>query len=302
MKTEKVPTILATLAMIVFLIAVALPAASADFLGAREIQGSGVPLQEAAAAVAPLPSEARFDKGRAFADHCLVGKNQVHSKKCTYGNKRSKTTAVLLGDSKAMQYFAALEPIALRRNWRLVVLTRADCFVGDLFLDKKCWRWRKNTYKRMARKEHPDIVFLGTSTKYYYHPGEKWKVGDLSAALVRSIRKIRAMGSKVVVMRDQSVAPYDRSHTPGDCVEENMDNLQECAWSPRETRYPNFEVRAARKTGVPVIDPQSHVCRPNICPLVIGNVIVTRDDYHYSATFARTLSPWLDSQIEQALR
>jgi hypothetical protein len=29
------------------------------------------------------------------------------------------------------------------------------------------------------------------------------------------------------------------------------------------------------------------------CPAVVGNALVYRDTYHLSATYARTLAPWL---------
>ena len=54
---------------------------------------------------------------------------------------------------------------------------------------------------------------------------------------------------------------------------------------------------AAQETGAATIDTQKHVCRPELCPLVIGDAAAYKDGYHYSATFMETLSPWLEEQL-----
>ena len=64
---------------------------------------------------------------RPFDDGCLVDERARTSPPCVYGARRSRTTAVLFGDSHAMQLFPALEHVAKRRGWRLVELTKAGC-------------------------------------------------------------------------------------------------------------------------------------------------------------------------------
>ena len=49
----------------------------------------------------------------------------------------------------------------------------------------------------------------------------------------------------------------------------------------------------ARLPGVRVIDAANRFCLARVCPAVIGNVIVYRNTGHITASYMRTLSPWL---------
>jgi hypothetical protein len=61
-----------------------------------------------------------------------------------------------------------------------------------------------------------------------------------------------------------------------------------------------FDVRAAEQTGTHLIDVTAEVCPDDLCRAVIGNALVFRDKAHLTATFARTLSPWIDRGLREA--
>jgi hypothetical protein len=52
---------------------------------------------------------------------------------------------------------------------------------------------------------------------------------------------------------------------------------------------------------VRLIDPIRVLCPRRRCPSVMGRVLVYRDTYHMSATFARTLTPWLARKLRLPL-
>jgi hypothetical protein len=104
---------------------------------------------------------------------------------------------------------------------------------------------------------------------------------------------MKRTGARVVLVRDQARAPVDVL----DCVADNADALGRCAFAPHRPRDRRFDVRAARRAGVRVVDPQKILCEKGRCPAVIGNVLVYRNDYHLTATFARTLAPWLGRKL-----
>jgi hypothetical protein len=62
---------------------------------------------------------------KAFVALALVPFSAVRSPACVYGDPRSSRTVVLFGDSHALQYFPAVERIALARGLRLVHLGKA---------------------------------------------------------------------------------------------------------------------------------------------------------------------------------
>jgi hypothetical protein len=117
----------------------------------------------------------------------------------------------------------------------------------------------------------------------------------------RTLRRLRATDAKVVVLRDQGKVPFE----PVDCVSQHRNSLDECAFRPRRPASQAFDARAARRVeGVRLIDPLPYLCRQgrDRCPAVIGNVLVYRNTYHVSATFSKTLAPWLGRVLPRPSR
>ncbi|MFF2029478.1 SGNH hydrolase domain-containing protein [Arthrobacter sp. NPDC058192] len=54
----------------------------------------------------------------------------------------------------------------------------------------------------------------------------------------------------------------------------------------------NRSSRNPQVPGVEVVDLHSHFCQQDVCPAVIGNALVYRDN-HMANTFAKTLAPAL---------
>jgi peptidoglycan/LPS O-acetylase OafA/YrhL len=269
-------------------------------VGARD---GGVTLQRSVKAIRPDPANSRGDRGPIF-DACLVqGKDRV-SPPCVYGDEESDTTVVLFGDSHAEQYSAPLVTIAQRRGWRLVVLTRASCPIGQVDYQPTCNAWRANTLRRILRQERPELIITGNATDRRF----KVKVDGrrltrrqsqplLEEGFTRTYRTLRESGARVAVIRDQARAPFGTN----ECVIEHPDDLRRCAFSPHRPERNAFDDVGARAAGVEVIDPMPLLCprvdTDRLCPAVVGNVLVYRDTYHLSATFARTLDRWLEPRL-----
>ena len=274
-------------------------APEAEVAGATVV-GNGFVPQEKVKRLKPTPVEARDDRGRMYSDGCLIQGKETESGECVYGTKESRDRVVLFGDSHALQYFPALERIAEQKDWRLVGLTRGNWLIADVRFTAKCDAWSEKALERIERVEKPDLVVISTSTLDQYRV--KTDEGELSRSdsqpllvdgLARVIRRIRATGSKVVVIRDQARAPF----LPHECVAENPDRLRKCAFEPERRDDLAFDGEAARRTGVRLIDPMTILCRDNLCPAVIGDALVYRDTYHLSATFSKTLAPWLSRRL-----
>ena len=54
-----------------------------------------------------------------------------------------------------------------------------------------------------------------------------------------------------------------------------------------------IERAAASAAGVPLVDPNGWLCPSGLCPVVIGHVLVYRDNHHMTETFAAALSDYL---------
>jgi peptidoglycan/LPS O-acetylase OafA/YrhL len=287
-------------------------ASGAEAIGADAIE-RGDRTQRVARAIRPDLRHANDDRGPSFADGCHIKNDaRVRSPRCAYGHLRSPTHVVLMGDSHALQYAPGMIALAKHRGWRLESLTMAGCTVATVHLRKRvgdqCDRWRENTLRRIERTR-PAMVVVTTGTVDRYAVTDANGRGLdrtaseplLEAGMRRTLRRLRATGAKVVVLRDQGKVPFE----PVDCVSQHRNSLDECAFRPRRPASQAFDARAARRVeGVRLIDPLPYLCRQDRhrCPAVIGNVLVHRNTYHVSATFSRTLRPWLGRVLPRLSR
>ena len=267
-------------------------------------------IQPSAVALRPPPRDASADRGRPFYDGCLVSERKTKSKGCTYGDRGSKTTVVLFGDSHAMQYFPALEKIALRRHWRLVELTKAGCppprvrviFTLSQREFTECDVWREYALRRIERVERPALVVVGASARYtLVEGGRRLDAGAstraLAAAYGPALRRLRRAAPHVAVLTDPPRPPLD---IPG-CVSGAMKDLRRCAFARDRAVAAAAPIDAAvrRVKGVRSIDPTSRYCLPDLCPAVIGDVLVYRNSGHVTASFVATLAPWLARRLPE---
>ncbi len=271
-------------------------------------------LQKSAKAVNPDPREAETKENRPqmYADGCHLNPPETEVPECVYGNPSSKTTVVLFGDSHAMQWFPALNELAKERNWRLVGLTKAACPPAEVHIYsaslrrtyRECAEWRKRMLERIVQKEDPSLIV--TSSLPTYRPREDGKrlprgASDEEAMVegyTETLKKLRDTGAAVALIED---VPHPDKNIP-ECVSRSLEHLERCA-TPRSKAldYPKVNTRVAEEgvEGVRLIDPTPVVCPDKACPAVIGDVLVYRNGSHLTATYVRTLTPWLGKQLPE---
>jgi peptidoglycan/LPS O-acetylase OafA/YrhL len=281
--------------------------AMADVDGAARLEQT-TSLQRRATALRPEPRRAEEDRSQVYDDGCLVRPRGTRSKDCVYGRRNAATTVVLFGDSHAMQHFGGLERVALRRDWRLVVLTKSGCSpaavrirdrtLGRLY--EECEVWRERALRRIETRERPALVVTSSLTTYRLLDGDR-PLGPrasqeaLARGYARSLRRLKRAAGRVVAIRD---TPHPRGDVPA-CVAEHLDDLRQCAFPRAEAFVPvPVERRAVDAApGVKLIDPTNRFCPGNLCPAVIGDVLVYRNSAHITATYSRTLAGWLGRRL-----
>ena len=219
----------------------------------------------------------------------------------------SATTVVLFGDSHAMQCFPALERIALRRRWRLVELTKAGCPPQDVRVIyaparrqyPECDAWREHALGRIER-EAPALVVVTASVQYRVVAGGRRlgagaSVQALADGYAPTLRRLRSAAGRVAVVTDAPLPPHD---VPA-CVSAALGDLRRCAFArgPAVARAAAVSAAVERIDGVGVIDPTGEFCLSDVCPAVIGNVLVYRNSGHVTATYAGTIASWLDRRL-----
>jgi peptidoglycan/LPS O-acetylase OafA/YrhL len=267
--------------------------------------------QQRASAVRPNPLRAREDRSQMYYDGCLVGTTGTVSNHCVYGDPRGKRTVVLFGDSHAMQYFPAMEELARKHRWRLVALAKAECTPGDNKVISlttgreysECAAWREQALRRIEASGDSTIVVMSGATDYTPvdadggRPSGKARTAALEAGYVATLARIHRAGMRTAVIKDPPAATDD---VPS-CVSQELENLETCAFRRVRDGSREYDARAVRKTpGAHLIDVTAEICPADLCRAVIGNALVYRDKSHLSATFALTLSPWIERGLKEA--
>ncbi|GAA2472689.1 acyltransferase family protein [Winogradskya humida] len=226
-------------------------------------------------------------------------------KPCAYGDLTSPTTVVLFGDSHAGMWFPAMEKAALERHWKLVVVTKSACTAADgmIFSPQlkreftECVEWRRSAWE-YVRSLHPAKILLAStypSNELLNVPGtqdEAWV-----SAWQRSVQALSAPGTEVYFMTD---TPWQAGPVP-ECLSAHMDSPAACGRSPEiALALPDrrqLVAEAVREAGAVVVDPVKWFCTPAFCPVIVGNVLVYRDQHHITTAYSELLAPQLGAAL-----
>ncbi len=237
--------------------------------------------------VAPLPGQLPDDTGGAYACYAYL-RQPIHP--CEYGSRRPDATRVaLVGDSHAAALLAALEPQLGALNWRVTAFTGQTCGWLPAALAPDCPGLR--LIQRALLHRHYAIV-IATEIRVYTS-----SVADH----LKAMRPVAAAGARIVVVQDDpSVSAASTA-----CVARITYSATGNCGTPVTVAYqdPDRLVQAAERIpGARVIQTRQFYCRRGFCPATIGNVLVYRDTAaHVTASYARTMSPYLVEAIEHAL-
>jgi hypothetical protein len=300
------------LGLLLFAVTPTVPEAPESQVAGAATLRDGHGLQSSAKAVHPTPREAetKENRPRMYADGCHLDLTEVESPACVYGNPSSDTTVVLFGDSHAMQWFPALNILAKERDWRLVGFTKSACPPAEVHIYsaglrreyRECDEWREQILDRIVKREHPDLIV--TSSLPTYRPredGRRLGGDDSEEAMVdgyvSTLGKLRATGAPVALIDD---VPHPDKNVP-ECVSRSLDHLERCTFpKSKALGFPPVNTLAAAQVeGVRLIDPTPMVCPETKCPSVIGDALVYRNGSHLTATYVRTLTPWLGKQLPE---
>ncbi|MGX1561954.1 acyltransferase family protein [Streptomyces sp. NPDC055506] len=253
----------------------------------------------------PLP-KVKSSRSAVYRDGCHVDYAATRTGPCVYGDRTSSRTVVLFGDSHAAQWFPALQRLATARGWKLVSLTKASCKVADVTINSghkpytACDTWRSHAIARI-RTLRPDLVVVSSSdagdpARPAADLLHQWTTGFES-----TFRGLGASGARVAALLD---TPWPKGD-PIDCAARNSLQLRACANHLPDATHDatrGTALRAAASaTATTVIDPTPWLCAPRtgICPVVVADTAVYRDDSHLSESYAAALTPLLAPSLDR---
>jgi hypothetical protein len=248
----------------------------------------------------PSLRQAAGDLGEAYTSGCQQYFAVSVRTDCIYGDPAGTHTMALWGDSHASQWFAALDQIARERNWRLLVITQGGCPVIDVMTFNRqagqmfthCRPWRASV-REYLRSENVDVVIL---SQYYALlnssgqgaiPASAW-----SEHLPELLDSLRADGIEPVVMGD---SPDPSQNAPA-CLAANKFSPSVCnpgrgIRAERLLRVTAAITEVTTPRRVSLVRPDRWLCVEDQCPVIVGNLLVYRDEHHLSNTIVEWLTP-----------
>lgn len=285
---------------------------------------AGLVAPPASAAIRPDPARADADKPPGYTNGCHLGEGPSRPVGCSYGDKNAKRTMMLVGDSMARQWLATLDRYGKRKNWRVVAHTKSACSFSQADLPRAgsnkrftaCMSWNDRVLARI-RAQKPRIVVVALYNKLARKTSKSRTSAQRQTAMAKGIRAswraATRAGSRVIVLNSTPYigTPY-RGHPTWeapDCVAANRRNPSVChvptakAMSGRSVWTPQDRDRVLRgMSRVNLVDLNSKLCSSRTCRVVIRNMMVYRDNHHMTATFARSLYPYLRNRLAPLLR
>lgn len=252
--------------------------------------------------VRPDPAVAMKDVPLTWTERCGTFDPAVTgADECVFGAPDAAQTVVVVGDSHAAQYVDPLV-IAGTGGWKVQAMVRNGCpFTSAPATDgttvyRSCSEQNNATLQRILELR-PRLVVVSGMTPAGYRDALNWTWGsseELVNGYVQLLRPLRDAGIRVAVVPD---TPYPDFSAP-DCVQANGPGSPACEFAASDaiTAADPLKLAGARVPGVEILDMSAYFCRQGICPAVIGNVLVYRDN-HLTNTFAKTLAPALARQL-----
>jgi peptidoglycan/LPS O-acetylase OafA/YrhL len=270
----------------------------------RTIAAAGL-VQQLPANLTPALARAARDRPRIW-NNCHVDVPVTTAPPgCIFGDPASPTTVVLYGDSHAAHWFPAMERLSRQRHWKLVELSKTSCSAADLTLwhdmlkraYTECTLFHRSALTRIAELK-PALVVIGSSFNYRPAQPEADLAAQWTAAWDRTFTQLGAGGTRIAAIAD---TPYMGGSVP-QCLAApaNEKHIGNCTHTLGSVLRGPEQRRVFLKYGgsgrATIINPITWFCT-DICPTVVGNVLVYRDSNHMTTTYSTVLASLLGPKL-----
>lgn len=198
---------------------------------------------------------------------------------------------VVLGDSHAQQYMAALGPIAKEHGWEVVTLLKGSCRFGAESAERsdECNDFNKAS-AAYVMEHRPDAVFTVASLTHVTAPFETEVPGYLEG-----IKPFTDAGIDVVGVRDNPRFPINMP----ECVQKKGPGSPDCTAPMEESLAASspLDDYVGKVERLYLMDMSDFICEQGTCPAVVGNVYVYKDDNHLTKTYVQSMIPMFEERL-----
>ena len=258
--------------------------------------------------LAPSPAAAKKDRSDAYADKCWSQGEFGNRPVCTYGNGATKVA--LVGNSHAGQWLPALQQIAQERDWTISTFLATRCAPTDAELAfaseasaAGCHDFGQWVLEQTAHGQFDVVIAAARQSLPVRGETLATTREQALAGYETYLAKWRAGGTPIVVIRD---SPFPGNTVPNvpDCIAAGAEPYAGCSGTPDTWTAIDPLADAARSAAggtAEVVDMSGFFCRDGVCPAVIGSVIAYIDGSHLTATYVRSMAPYLAGKLDAAL-
>ena len=275
------------------------------------------PTHVALSTLHPRTTAAAGDLARVYADRCHVAHDVTTPIHCTYGDRDGTIRVIVIGDSIAAQWWAAIDGAARRAGWRITWMSKTACPAADVTVRSQgvrytaCDTWRRNVLTKIRGFARADLVVMaGSSNSTLVSRSDGTVITDPTAAAAewatgyrRTIDRLDGVAGRVVILRD---TPSFTTSIPS-CVAAHSGWTSPCSRA-RSAAFSvarwNAEMAVdAAYSWVRATDLGDWLCQPTRCwPVTSTRVLRYRDGHHLTNTFAIAMAPAMYSRLRWLMR
>lgn len=247
--------------------------------------------------LSPALDIAYADMAVSHYDGCLRGRESTDASACLYGDADAPRIA-LLGDSHASQWLPAVQAVADGRGHAVAAYLKESCptlvtpvrHEGAVYA--QCEQWLADAVADINAQQ-PALVVLASYSGIEVVPvdGSDERAWEEGLAAI-----IGTLDVPVAVMADTP----DLVQSPPLCLSARLSDALYCGVDPARALHPDIaEVVAATTAahGATLVDLNSYLCDEDMCPTIIGDTLVYKDDHHLTATFAGLMGAAMDAGL-----
>lgn len=246
-----------------------------------------------------VPDRAGLREDTAGAYGCYAGTEDTDAVSCRLGSESDDALRIaIVGNSHAAMLVAGLRDQLDERDWMLDTFVGNGCVWGLPSDIDRCVTRQAQVEESLFDGEPYDVLIAT-------NPGPTDDVGEEAADAFEASWRLLAeeRGTQVIVVEDnprlgEEAASCVIASSAEDLVAGACDVGEADGYAPADMMW-----EAAQRPGSDAesIGMRDLYCADGVCPAVIGDVIVYRDEHHLTGTYATTVAPYLADRIDAAL-
>jgi hypothetical protein len=207
---------------------------------------------------------------------------------------KAAKTILVLGDSHAQQWLAAIDAVGKQKGWRVYSMLRAGCrySISAQGRSVPCDSYNAAVTEEVTDNPPDAIMTVGTVAAVS-SPAEK-----LSPDLEATAKFWTGKHVDVVAIRDNPRYNFNIA----ECVATKGADSPECRRAERDVLAAKSPLAALRGRipGLSFVDMTDLICDGTICPGVVGNTFVYKDNNHLTRTYVASMSSVFGQRLTES--